>query len=202
MAGRREVEESSMTSKTWWHPLVALFRGWQPVAKRPGSATIKRGTQAAHARTTLVKVTRAKVTQTKVNQTKVSQARASQAYSNGSGRWATDDSGSFSGLGGSLSQRTLQLQASTSAYPFHAVSIVPGAQACSSVYTFTGQRFLSRDAPRLPLTDCNSSSCTCKFKHHKDRRAGPRRRSDFGFGIALWKGSERRRGGGRRADDN
>jgi len=167
-----------MASKSWWQPLVALFRGPQPVPKRPGRAAIKHRTPG-------------------------DVSGATQIHSSaGSRSWATDDSGSFSGLGGSPSQRTLQLQASTSAYPFHAVSIIPGAQACQAVYAFTGQRFLSRDAPRLPLAECNSSSCTCKFKHHKDRRAGPRRRSDFGFGISLWNGSERRKGRGRRADDS
>lgn len=89
----------------------------------------------------------------------------------------------------------------TSTHPFHAVSVVPGAQACQAVYVFTGQRFLSRNAPRLPVAGCNSRFCTCKFKHHKDRRAGPRRRSDFGFGPALWHGVERRKRHGRRTED-
>jgi hypothetical protein len=84
---------------------------------------------------------------------------------------------------------------------FHAVSIIPGEEACSAVYRFTGQRFLSAHAPRLPLPTCDVARCTCRYKHHKDRRAGPRRRSDVGMMNAYYNGAERRRSRGRRADD-
>jgi len=84
---------------------------------------------------------------------------------------------------------------------FHAVSIIPGEDACSAAYRFTGQRFLSAYAPRLPLPTCDVARCTCHYKHHKDRRAGPRRRSEVGMMTAPYSGSERRRSRGRRADD-
>jgi hypothetical protein len=87
------------------------------------------------------------------------------------------------------------------ANPYHAVSILPGKGACPSAYRLTGLRFLSRNAPRLPLPSCDSAHCTCRFRHHKDRRAGPRRRSDQGMMSGLWNGPERRRSPGRRADD-
>ena len=85
---------------------------------------------------------------------------------------------------------------------FHAVSIIPGTAACGAARRFRGIRFLSKDAPRLPLPSCNAANCTCRFKHHTDRRAGPRRRSDQGMMSGLYDGSERRRTGGRRADDH
>jgi hypothetical protein len=85
---------------------------------------------------------------------------------------------------------------------FHAVSIKPGESACAAAHRFTGQRFLSATAPRLPLPMCDSPRCTCRYKHHKDRRAGPRRRGEVGMMTAQYSGSERRRSRGRRADDH
>jgi hypothetical protein len=84
---------------------------------------------------------------------------------------------------------------------FHAVSIIPGDTACAAAYRFTGQRFLSAHAPRLPLPTCDVMPCTCRYKHHKDRRAGPRRRDEVGIMTAPYNGAERRRSRGRRADD-
>ena len=84
---------------------------------------------------------------------------------------------------------------------FHAVSIILGDDACAAAHRFTGQRFLAHHAPRLPLPTCDSPRCTCRYRHHKDRRAGPRRRSEVGMMVASYKGSERRRTRGRRADD-
>ncbi len=88
------------------------------------------------------------------------------------------------------------------ANPYHAVSIVPGKAACPAAFRFSGLRFLSRQAPPLPLPTCDSSHCECRFKHHKDRRAGLRRRSDQGMMTGIYNGAERRRIGGRRAEDN
>jgi hypothetical protein len=84
---------------------------------------------------------------------------------------------------------------------YHAVSIIPGEDACPAAYRFTGHRFLSRQAPPLPLPTCDAFQCTCKFKHHKDRRAGPRRRSDIGLMPGAYAGSDRRGPRGRRVDD-
>ena len=85
--------------------------------------------------------------------------------------------------------------------PYHAVSVIPGVASCAAAHRFTGQRFLSRLAPKLPLPSCDASQCTCRFKHHRDRRSGPRRRGEIGMMQAHWSGAERRRMGGRRADD-
>jgi hypothetical protein len=87
------------------------------------------------------------------------------------------------------------------ANPYHAVSLLPGEHACAAAYRFTGQRFLSKHAPKLPLPTCDAFHCTCRFKHHKDRRAGPRRRSDIGLMSGNWPGNERRNTGGRRTTD-
>lgn len=85
--------------------------------------------------------------------------------------------------------------------PYHAVSIIPGESACGAAYRFAGKRYLSRQAPPIPLPACDAFHCTCRFKHHKDRRVGPRRTSDIGLIPIVWNGDERRRAGGRRAED-
>jgi hypothetical protein len=85
--------------------------------------------------------------------------------------------------------------------PYHAVSILPGQGACPAAYRLSGIRFLSRNAPRLPLPSCDCEHCACRFKHHQDRRAGPRRCNERGLASATWMGPERRQSPGRRADD-
>jgi hypothetical protein len=60
---------------------------------------------------------------------------------------------------------------------FHAISIVAAPGACAQVKALTGVRLLSVEAPRLPMVGCtNPDGCRCRFQHHEDRRAGPRRR--------------------------
>ena len=56
--------------------------------------------------------------------------------------------------------------------PFHAVSIHPHAQSCPAAELIKGQRFLSEQAPGLPLEDCTAASCNCRYVHHVDRRGG------------------------------
>ena len=62
--------------------------------------------------------------------------------------------------------------------PYHAVSIIAGQHACEAAKERVGQRFLSREAPRLPLADCECTECRCRYVHHDDRRAFARRISD------------------------
>jgi hypothetical protein len=92
--------------------------------------------------------------------------------------------------------------AAPAATEFHAVSIIPGNSACAASYRFSGQRFLSRQAPRLPLPMCDARHCECRFKHHRDRRSSPRRSSDMGMMAGTYAGTERRRTAGRRRTDH
>ena len=89
---------------------------------------------------------------------------------------------------------------------FHAVSVKPGAYACSAVNKIAGQRFLATQAPDLPLPDCDAAECDCHFVHHNDRRTGKDRRSPFtSGGVAAATGTytgERRRGEDRRDDSD
>lgn len=59
---------------------------------------------------------------------------------------------------------------------FHAISVVAGANACAQAKALKDVRLLSPEAPRLPIVGCiNPEGCTCRYQHHEDRRAGPRR---------------------------
>ncbi|MCX4190009.1 hypothetical protein [Methylophaga sp. OBS3] len=59
---------------------------------------------------------------------------------------------------------------------FHGVSITPSAGACRAAQAIANKRFLSSDAPVLPLTDCDTAYCGCRYEHHQDRRGPINRR--------------------------
>lgn len=76
--------------------------------------------------------------------------------------------------------QTLIAQKST---PYHAVSIQPGSEACRAARELKGKRFLSSEAPSLPLANCTLADCQCHFVHHADRRSPRDRRSDLPRGA-------------------
>lgn len=87
---------------------------------------------------------------------------------------------------------------------FHAVSIRFGPGACSAAKALAGERFLSAEAPQLPLPECDAANCECRFAHHGDRRSGKDRRSPFGSGgsaAATGNFEQERRSGGERRDE-
>jgi hypothetical protein len=79
-----------------------------------------------------------------------------------------------------------------SSQAFHAVSIEPGRNCCHSARELQGKRFLSREAPTLPLKNCTNGGCTCRYEHHEDRRVGPRRARDMGVAIDGWQEEDNR----------
>jgi hypothetical protein len=83
---------------------------------------------------------------------------------------------------------------------FHAVTIQAGRNCCHEARALQGQKFLSREAPSLPLKNCSSDDCTCLYQHHDDRRAGPRRARDMGVAVDGWQEADQRvlKGRGRR----
>jgi hypothetical protein len=87
--------------------------------------------------------------------------------------------------------------------PWHAVSVVPGRWGCEAARALGGVRYLSKDAPRLPLVDCGApASCSCAYKHHLDRRGRPRRKDEMlGLRRSGYVVDERRVTRGRREDD-
>jgi len=84
-----------------------------------------------------------------------------------------------------------------------AVSIVAGNNSCEAAHALKGQRFLSTEAPRLPLAGCKAAqTCRCVYRKYADRRAGPRRAEEQGsIRRSPSGGSERRAGRGRRSTD-
>lgn len=86
---------------------------------------------------------------------------------------------------------------------WHSVSVVSKGYCCEALTGLLGKRFLSREAPRLPLAQCTKGSdCRCSYQHHEDRRAEPRRQQEVGgFWPEPYGGNERRTVRGRRATD-
>lgn len=68
---------------------------------------------------------------------------------------------------------------------FHGVAIQPGGDfECSGVQVYQNERFLSVDAPQLPLDDCSDpGQCRCTYHHYDDRRTALRRDSDMGLPV-------------------
>jgi glycosyltransferase involved in cell wall biosynthesis len=85
--------------------------------------------------------------------------------------------------------------------PWHAVGIVPCMGACQAARIASSTRYLSAEAPRLPLADCVMRSCTCHYRHYQDRRKSQRRVSDLVASTANWAGRERSAAQGRRSTD-
>lgn len=58
--------------------------------------------------------------------------------------------------------------------PYHCVELKMSHNACDAVLELQGKRYLSLEAPQVPLASCDRD-CACVFKHHEDRRAEDRR---------------------------
>jgi hypothetical protein len=91
---------------------------------------------------------------------------------------------------------------SRAAQPYHAVTIRPGRIACTHANALLDRRFLAREAPRLPLPDCDQATCTCTFAHHGDRRYEARRAEDGDKRPRSFDGHNARLGTGRRQADH
>jgi hypothetical protein len=82
----------------------------------------------------------------------------------------------------------------------HAVSIERDLLPCDAAKALADKRFLSHEAPDLPLAGCDRDKCTCRYIHHSDRRSNEERRLPFvthkGFGFEI--DEERRQSNDRR----
>jgi hypothetical protein len=92
------------------------------------------------------------------------------------------------------------VQTGLPANPYHCVAIHHRDGACVAVERLSGQRFLSKDAPPLPLPACNAPECRCRYVHFDDRRQGDERRNPHPMlaHIGGYQGRERRAGEERR----
>jgi hypothetical protein len=62
---------------------------------------------------------------------------------------------------------------------WRSVRIRPGLIACDRVANLTGQVFLSKEAPELPLANCSERDCRCHYVFLDDRRSGIDRRDQL-----------------------
>ena len=77
---------------------------------------------------------------------------------------------------------------------FHAVSVRPGLDPCGAAKRLKGERFLSKSAPSLPLSECEATDCQCWYEHFADRRLDDRR----SYRPTNYAGHERRASNDRR----
>jgi len=85
---------------------------------------------------------------------------------------------------------------------WHAVKVVGKGKACFAAEALCNKRFLSNEAPRLPLPGCSFPwRCDCIYLHYSDRRKDLRRETDRGNFPRPRFGTDRRESHGRRADD-
>lgn len=85
---------------------------------------------------------------------------------------------------------------------FQAVSVIACPQACAAAARVQGQRFLARQAPRLPLGECDRpGDCRCRFEKFADRRRGSQRSPYTSLDSPSYGGVEKRRNRGRRVSD-
>ena len=85
---------------------------------------------------------------------------------------------------------------------WHAVAIVPAATACAAARACKDNRYLSAEAPRLPLEGCDAARCDCRYGHFDDRRRGPRRAEEKGSVKPKPADTEQRTRRGRRKSDD
>jgi hypothetical protein len=89
--------------------------------------------------------------------------------------------------------------------PYQSVSVSPGENACNAARKQEGKRFRTAEAPLFPLTDCNSTNCSCKYIHHEDQRNKlSERRAPSAFRMELFAQigkPDRREQPSRRTDD-
>lgn len=58
---------------------------------------------------------------------------------------------------------------------YHCVCITYPEHACEAVKRYRTHRFLSNEAPLLPLPRCTAATCDCRYAHFPDRREDLRR---------------------------
>ena len=87
--------------------------------------------------------------------------------------------------------------------PFHAVEIRCTKNACQAAQDTRGKHYLSAEAPRLPLDQCDRpDQCQCRYQHYEDRRGDSRRDAESGSPTQSdAERVERRKAKGRRAEE-
>jgi hypothetical protein len=76
---------------------------------------------------------------------------------------------------------------------FGAIEIRTRRSACDAARALEGQRFLTKDAPLLPLKGCTAVQCSCSFGKLSDRRTDGRRLEHGGLSASLFLTNSRRK---------
>ena len=84
---------------------------------------------------------------------------------------------------------------------FGAVEIRARAAACEAARALQGRRYLSSEAPALPLAACTATACSCAFVKLSDRRTDERRLEHASLSASMFLAENRRRRSGRREED-
>jgi len=70
----------------------------------------------------------------------------------------------------------------TGVSPFHAVEIRCAKNACQAAQDTHDKRYVSAEAPLLPLDQCDRpDQCQCRYHHYEDRRGDSRRAAEIGL---------------------
>jgi hypothetical protein len=86
---------------------------------------------------------------------------------------------------------------------YRAVLIAPGATCCLAANLSSGERYLLRDAPRLPLAACTKpADCSCRYTKVHDRRTAERRQTGIWETTRWFAGTEKRTGRNRRSGNH
>lgn len=90
-------------------------------------------------------------------------------------------------------------------HKFHCVETHHHDRCCKAVEKLHGKRFLSAEAPMLPVNGCDQAQCHCDYIHHDDRRVEIRR-NDTGLQHDMYGQNgevdhRQKKGHGRRATD-
>jgi len=86
---------------------------------------------------------------------------------------------------------------------YRAVEIRCSDNACEAAKGERGKRYLSKDAPMLPLSQCDRQDrCDCRYRHYDDRRAKADRRGSGPLTAGKPAETDRRGKKTRRAEDH
>jgi len=53
---------------------------------------------------------------------------------------------------------------------FHSVTIFAPVNCCNAVKALASRKFAAKEAPRLPLDNCTTSTCQCKYELSESRQ--------------------------------
>lgn len=75
----------------------------------------------------------------------------------------------------------------TSIHPYHSVTLEGGLDCCEAMQQIKHKRYLSADAPTIPIKGCDKADCHCHYQHFEDRRQPDSdRRIDYGVTQDLY----------------